>query len=217
MQRRKSRFWLFIWSLVPGAGEMYLGFMKMGLSLMLGFMGLIAVAAITNLGVLAIFPIAMWFYSFFHSNHLASLDEQAFRAVEDQYLFGIGSLDGVEEWNVKLNGKKKNVVAVVLIVLGVIMLWNAVFTLLCDIFGWDNRILSQIYYFVRDDLPRFVIGIAVIWLGIVMIRGKKENIIVEEQNMQSDSHMEQTGWGPFTTQNQWQSDSAEQSQQQNQE
>ncbi|MCM1121875.1 MAG: hypothetical protein NC416_04770 [Eubacterium sp.] len=216
MQGRKSRFWLFIWSLVPGAGVMYLGFMKMGLSLMLGFMGLIAVAAITNLGVLAIFPIAMWFYSFFYSNHLASLDEQAFRAVEDQYLFGLGGLDSVEEWDGKLSGKKRNVAAVVLIVLGAVMLWNAVFNLLCDIFGWDNRILSQIYYFVRDDLPRFVIGIAVIWLGIVMIRGKKENIVVEEQDSHPDSRMEQAGQGTFMTQDQWQGDQAEQNQQQNQ-
>ncbi len=48
MQRKKSRFWLFMWSLIPGAGDMYLGFMKMGISLMLGFMALIVVTGITS-------------------------------------------------------------------------------------------------------------------------------------------------------------------------
>ena len=52
MQRKKSRFWLFLFSFMPGAGEMYMGFMKMGLSLMLGFMILVAIVGYTNLGVL---------------------------------------------------------------------------------------------------------------------------------------------------------------------
>ena len=55
------------------------------------------------------------------------------------------------------------------------MLWEAVFSLLCDIFGWDNTVLRTIYYFMRDDVPRFVIGIAIIWVGIIMIRGRQEN------------------------------------------
>lgn len=60
MQRKKSRFWSFIWSFIPGAGDMYLGFMKMGVSLMLAFMVLVAIAGLTNIGALAVFPIAMW-------------------------------------------------------------------------------------------------------------------------------------------------------------
>ena len=34
MNRRKSRFWTFICSLIPGAGEMYLGFLREGVSIM---------------------------------------------------------------------------------------------------------------------------------------------------------------------------------------
>lgn len=184
MQSKKSRFWLFIWSLLPGAGEMYLGFMKMGLSLMLGFMGLIAIVAITNIGALAIFPVTMWFYSFFHANNLASMDAQAFCMVKDEYLFGLDGLDNMEKLNAKINGKKKKMIAIVLILIGVIMLWQEIFSLLIDIFGWDNYFLSQVYSFVRYDLPRFVVGIAIIWAGVVMIRGKKEDIVLEEQRQE---------------------------------
>lgn len=182
MQRKKSRFWLFVWSFVPGAGEMYLGFMKMGISLMLGFMGLIALTALTNIGALAVFPVSMWFYSFFHANNLAGLDEHTFMAVEDRLLFGLDEWSTIEKLGSHMTAKKKKAVAVVFILIGVVMLWQAVFNLLCDIFGWDNVVLSQIYYFVRDDLPRFVIGIAIIWAGLLMIRGKKEEIIVERED-----------------------------------
>ena len=43
MQKQKHGFWLFIFSLIPGAGEMYMGFKKQGLSIMLLFWGVFAV------------------------------------------------------------------------------------------------------------------------------------------------------------------------------
>lgn len=180
MQRKKSRFWLFLFSFMPGAGEMYMGFMKMGISLMLGFMILVAIVGYTNLGVLAVFPVAMYIYSFFHANNLSSLDDVTFHNIEDQYLFGF---DGIEHMNVKLNGRNRKIAAVILIVLGVMMLWQVIFNLLCDIFGWDNRFLSAIYYFVRDDLPRAVVGIGVIWAGLALIRGKRIGI---EEDVDTD-------------------------------
>lgn len=186
MQRKKSRFWLFIWSLVPGACEMYLGFMKMGVSLMLGFMGLIAIAAITNIGALAVFPITMWFYSFFYANNLASLDEQAFMMVEDRFLFGLEEWSTLGKIGARMTDKGKKGVAAALIIIGICMLWQAAFSILCEIFGWDNRILSQIYYFVRDDVPRIVIGIAIIWAGLWMIRGKKEETDAEDIGLLED-------------------------------
>ena len=36
---RKNSFFTFLFSFVPGAGEMYMGFMKQGLSLMTLFLG----------------------------------------------------------------------------------------------------------------------------------------------------------------------------------
>lgn len=179
MQRKKSRFWTFIFSFVPGAGEMYMGFMKMGLSLMLGFMILSAIVGYTNLGVLSVFPITLYIYSFFHANNLSSLNDVEFRNIEDRYMFGF---DGIENMRMKLEGRNRKIAALILIVLGIIMLWQVVFNLLCDIFGWDNRFLSAIYYFVRDELPRVVIGIGVIWAGMALIRGKRIGMNEEDRN-----------------------------------
>ncbi len=195
MQRKKSRFLVFVLSFFPGAGEMYMGFMKMGLSLMLGFMILTAIVGLTNLGALAVFPIAMYAYSFFHANNLATLDDRMFHSIRDEYLFGFGELDNRK---LKLEGRNRKTAAGILIVLGVMMLWQVAFNLLCDIFGWDNRFLSAVYYFVRDDLPRAVVGIGVIWAGLALIRGKR--IAIEEKDNASD---EWTGYRERQTADEW--------------
>lgn len=196
MQRKKSRFLVFILSFIPGAGEMYMGFMQMGLSLMLGFMILTAIVGLTNLGALAIFPFALYAYSFFHANNLATLDDRSFHMIRDEFLFGFGNI-GHRQW--RLEGRNRTIAAAILIILGIMMLWQVCFNILCDIFGWDNVFLSKIYYFVRDELPRAVVGIAVIWVGLALIRGKK--IRIEEEDFATEDRTErdrqqpgQDGW-----------------------
>ena len=48
MTKKKSGFWTFLFSWIPGAGEMYMGFMRMGISLMILFWGIIALAVFFN-------------------------------------------------------------------------------------------------------------------------------------------------------------------------
>mgnify|MGYP000567912327 CR=1 FL=1 len=76
MKKQKHGFWVFIFSLIPGAGEMYMGFKKQGLSIMLLFWGSIALASITGLGWLAMFLPVIWFYSFFNVHNLKSLPDR---------------------------------------------------------------------------------------------------------------------------------------------
>ncbi len=164
---------------------MYMGFMQMGLSLMLGFMILTAIVGLTNLGALAIFPFALYAYSFFHANNLATLDDRSFHMIRDEFLFGFGNI-GHRQW--RLEGRNRTIAAAILIILGIMMLWQVCFNILCDIFGWDNVFLSKIYYFVRDELPRAVVGIAVIWVGLALIRGKK--IRIEEEDFATEDRTE---------------------------
>lgn len=49
---RKSRILTFLFALWPGAGQMYLGYMKRGVSLMGVFCLLIAITGFLNLGIL---------------------------------------------------------------------------------------------------------------------------------------------------------------------
>ena len=54
MQKQKRGFLLFISSLIPGAGEMYMGFFKQGISIMTLFLAIIAIAGGLNLSLIHI-------------------------------------------------------------------------------------------------------------------------------------------------------------------
>lgn len=180
MQKKKSRFWLFVWSLIPGAGEMYLGFMKMGVSLMLGFAVLIMVTAVTNLGMLGVFPMVMYVYCFFHANNLGTLSDEEFYAVQDQYFFGLDGLNSIEKMQVELSRKYRKIAAVILIVIGLVMLWDQIFSWLLEAFGGDNYYLSRVSYFIHNEFFRIVFAVVVIWIGCRLIRGRKAEYIEDE-------------------------------------
>ncbi len=179
MKKKKNRFWLFILSLWPGAGHMYMGFMKMGLSFTLGFMVSIMLVSVTNIGAFAVLPITLYIYSFFHANNIGGMDDESFMALEDVYLLG---LDRIGDQQIKVDQKSKKIVAAALIIIGLYMLWNLAFDILRGFFGWDNPMLKAVYYIMRDDLPRAVFAIAIIWFGTVLLRGKKNKIEAADAN-----------------------------------
>ena len=78
MTRQKGKFLTFCFSLVPGAGQMYLGFMKQGLSLMTVFAALCAFSTWLAIGPLLLFAPIIWFYSFFDVINKNSLDPEEF-------------------------------------------------------------------------------------------------------------------------------------------
>ena len=60
-RRKKSGFLTFCFSLIPGAGEMYLGFMKMGVSLMGLFFAVIVVGVFLNVASVMLIDVIVWF------------------------------------------------------------------------------------------------------------------------------------------------------------
>lgn len=168
---------------------MYMGLMRMGLSFMFGFMLSVALMSITGLDVLAVLPITLYIYSFFHANNIGSMDDAAFEALEDEYLLGFGDID---RDRFRLDRRNRNIAAAVLIILGVSMLWNVGFGMVRDYIGWDNPFIKAIYYTMRDDVPRIVIAIAIIWFGVVLLRGKKESNLVEEAPREQVKQIEES-------------------------
>lgn len=196
MKNKRSRFWTFVFSFCPGAGHLYMGFMKMGLSFLLGFMGSIALVNLTGLDVLAVFSVVIYIYAFFHANNIASLSDERFYALEDKYLLG---LEGIGETRIRLNQKSRSIAAVVLILIGICMLGKLGFGMIWEYVGLDNPLMRLIFYTVRDVVPRVLVAIAVIWAGIVLLRGKKlpfedenvqEPVMRIEQNDQNGSNSE---------------------------
>jgi hypothetical protein len=91
--KKKSKFLTFIFSMMPGAGHMYLGFMKQGVSIMtLFFATAFFGMSLSAEAVLLIFPV-IWFYSFFDALNKNGLPDEEFYALEDHFLFNLEKED----------------------------------------------------------------------------------------------------------------------------
>ena len=176
MIKKKNSFLTFIFSLIPGAGQMYLGFMKRGLSLMSCFFFIILIGVWLNISPFLVLLPLVWFYSFFDTHNLRSIPDDEFYAMEDNYLF-LSNLP--KDKSILLQGKYRNILAVVLIILGSSILWNNTYEIFRKYLPGFLRSFG--YY-----LPQFIVGIAIILLGACLIKGKKIEL-TKDDNKQKES------------------------------
>ncbi len=172
MTNKKNKLFTFIVSLVPGAGEMYLGFYKMGGSIMVLFWGGIALSGSLFPPLFYLLPI-LWFYSFFHTHNLNSMPDEEFYALEDGCLFPLKP----EELTLFLRRHHK-VVACILIIIGISSLWDSFWSMVIDVseeLGWTGRLFSVICYW-RSALPQFASALFILWLGVKLFYNKKESL-----------------------------------------
>ena len=172
MTHKKNGFLTFICSLFPGVGEMYLGFMKQGVSLMALFLGICALCSFLRFDAgLFILPI-VWCYSFFHVHNLKSLTDEEFKQVEDDFLIHLP-----EQTELYLSRKKQLILAWACIIIGVYALMH----ILLDMLRWI--IPSWIYDIIYDCswlLPQIILSVLLILLGVHLIRGKKAQLDSEK-------------------------------------
>lgn len=189
MIRKKNKFFTFIFSFVPGAGQMYMGFMKRGLSLMSYFILIISISVWLNIGPLMLIALIIWFYSFFDTQNLSSTPDDEFYSLEDQYLIFPEILEGISYK--KLQKKYRNILAVSLIIIGFTILWNNFYSILSSILP---EYLRHVLYNIGYYLPQVIIGVAIMYFGIHLIKGKKHELddleddeeIYEETNKPND-------------------------------
>lgn len=189
MTKQKKGLLLFLCSLVPGAGEMYMGFFKQGISIMLIFWGTFGLATLSSLSFIVMFLPIMWCYSFFHVHNLKSMSEDDFYAVEDSYLLHLDQFIGNADHFVK---KYRKLIAVFLIIFGVSILWDNVsgmiIWLLPDAVA---NILIDLFY----NIPSIIIAIAILAVGIHMLNTKKQELDNEETS--EEPQKEEHYWQPY--------------------
>ena len=86
MKKQRSKFWNFCLACIPGAGQMYLGFFKQGISLMSIFMGCCAIISLIGVDAIAFALPVIWFYAFFDALNKNSLSADEFSKLEDDWL-----------------------------------------------------------------------------------------------------------------------------------
>ena len=174
---RKSRLFALLCAFVPGAGEMYLGLMKKGLSVMTIFWGAIFVILFLNLPPLLVVLPVIWFYSFFDVLNLRNMTEQERMMQEDKFLF---DLDNIlqKDWR-RILGSRYRLVGGGCIFLGLYLLYNNF------LFPYLHRLadLFPFLYPLLRNLPSLVVAALIILLGVYLLRGgygAKRNLLEDD-------------------------------------
>lgn len=181
MRKRKNNFLTFVFSMLPGAGHMYLGLMKAGLCYMSLFFGICFLGSWLNVGPSLFIAAIVWFYAFFDSLNIMSLEDEAFFALEDHFLWG---MDGnLYQSIVKSNRHLKAGFGIGFIVLGLMILWENLFTTLEVLYPEG---MSWVFYRIQHMLPQLLFSFFIIWVGIKLILGKKQELKNEIKFIESD-------------------------------
>ena len=174
----KNRYILFIFSLLPGAAEMYMGFMHMGISLLaLFFAGFALAVEFARIDGLLFIPALIWFFGFFHARNLCSCDEETFAATEDRYIWD--EFFGADVFRFTRSVPRKWIAAA-LILGGLGMLWGSVSDTLREYFGYMREDIWPLWY-ALNEVPNVFLSLLMIVLGFRLVRGKKKALEEAEQ------------------------------------
>ncbi len=174
MRFKRNGFLTFCFACIPGAGQMFLGFMKRGISLMTIFFGIIALAILFRTDLLLFAVPVVWFYSFFDTMNKNALTIEELNELPDRFLW-------IEDEDLHLFSKQKfrMVVAVALIVIGVYSLLQMLWDILGEALG--GEIPSWLYGGIFYDGPRILFSVAIIAVGIYLMGVRKPKQIEEDE------------------------------------
>ena len=165
---KKNAFLTFIFACIPGAGQMYYGYMKRGLS-MITFFCLFIMAG-TLVDVLVVGSVIVWMYSFFDTydliRHLAAGEPK------DDDLLLPANWDNIRA----ILPQHNKLLGWGLIALGGLVAYeNVIMRVFGDVmWRWgQNNPVFRAFYLMLDELPQIVTCVALIVCGLWLVRGPK--------------------------------------------
>lgn len=167
----KNGFLTLLFAFIPGAGQMYQGYMKRGLSLILMCCAIGAVAALFS--PVALFLLVVFMYSFFDTLNLRAQIALG-KAPEDDYLV---HLDPKDKRLARMLMDSHKLVGWVLIVFGVLIVYeNIIMEMLNEVlWRWGrDSVAFRAFYLVMDRLPDVVACVAFILCGVWLVRGPRK-------------------------------------------
>lgn len=168
----KNGFLTLCFAFVPGAGQMYQGYMKRGFSVALLFAASVVAAALVPVCI-ALVPV-IYMYSFFDALDLRA-KMKAGEHPEDVVPFG---LDKAQPWQ-KLSRNSYKIVGWVFVGLGVYSMYNTVIMrfvwYLRDYLGYDNPWASM-FHTLMDSVPQVAVALGLIYLGWRMVRKPMQDV-----------------------------------------
>lgn len=169
---KKNGILTFLFAFVPGAGQMYQGYMKRGLSLITLFF-LCIMAGMLLLEQLVLTALIVWMYSFFDTFNLRA-QFIAGTAPADDYLVHFNTKDARLTLFFRDSHK---LVGWALIAFGALIAYeNIIMNLLNDVlWRWGrDSVVFRAFYLVMDRLPDVVLCVALILCGAWLVRGPQK-------------------------------------------
>ena len=167
----KNGFLTLCFSFIPGAGQMYQGYMKRGLAQVILFVIPLMIGGVF-FPVVMVLSAVVYMYSFFDSLNLHSQLQQG-TAPADAFLLGWGTGDDLA----RLVAGRQRLVGWCLVLLGVAGLYQSFVSpwlyQLADIIGWDSA-LGQLVHDIVRGIPGLAVGLVFIVLGLRLVKGGKK-------------------------------------------
>lgn len=182
MTRKKSKFITFLCSLIPGAGEMYLGFFKQGISIMGLFFAVCVLGGII-FPPLITFSIIIWFYSFFHSHNLNGLPDEEFYAIHDDFLIHSYQLEQIK---IILLTRYRKLFAVSLILIALSMISSLLNDFYYQILlEWIplSQVYQDIFHYFTHRIPQAFMAVVILLAGLYLIKNKKNELLLTDEHM----------------------------------
>ena len=173
----KNGFLTLLCALIPGAGQMYQGYMKRGLSLVLMVCAICVVAAVFS--PIAFFLLVVFMYSFFDTLNLRAQIALG-NAPEDDYLV---HFDPQDKRLARMLMDSHKLVGWVLIVFGCLVAYQGiVMNILGDLlWRWGQKSpVFRALYLVMDELPEVVLCVVLVLCGIWLVRGPRKPRAAQE-------------------------------------
>lgn len=167
---KKNGILTFLFAFVPGAGQMYQGYMKRGLSLITMFFLCIMTGML--LEPLALTALIVWMYSFFDTFNLRA-QFIAETAPADDYLVHFNTKDA--RLTLFFRDSHKLVGWALIALGGLVAYENVIMRVFGDVmWRWgQNNPVFRAFYLMLDELPQIVTCVALIVCGLWLVRGPK--------------------------------------------
>lgn len=165
---KKNILLTFIFSFIPGAGQMYQEYMKRGLSLMI-LAAIFLILAIITGAIIFIIPIfIIMAYSFFDTYNIRNRNEEQKLQLIDDYIWNNKEL-GISIKNSKITNNRKIIGYVLISVGSYILMDSVIFNLICQL---DIAWLSDLCYMLSRYTPTLIASIVAIILGVKLVATK---------------------------------------------
>ncbi|MDD2627549.1 MAG: hypothetical protein PHR25_02535 [Clostridia bacterium] len=167
---KKNLFFTFIFSFIPGAGQMYQEYMKRGLSIMIIFGIFVVLTAMLATPIILVPIMVILAYSFFDTYNIRNMNEEKASLLKDDYIWNSNEL--IKTFEFKKNNNSRKIVGIALLSIGIYALLDSV--LLSILRGFNIEWVNNLIYTFSRYTPTIIVSLLAVYIGSKLISSSKE-------------------------------------------